>query len=196
MIASKDRGYYFTAEEYLQLESMSSIKHEYRQGLVYAMAGAKKAHITIVSNLSGLFFNHLRGVRDCAYYATDIKVKFLEGDGFYYPDVAVTCDARDQAINSVFIQHPKLIIEVLSDSTGAFDRGEKFLDYQTILELEEYVLVHQKRMLVECFWRSPDGEWLEQTYRAGDEVRFESVKFACPIESLYEKAEQFLKDQD
>ncbi len=156
-----------------------------RQGPVY-----------IVSNLSGLFFNHLRGVRDCVSYATDIKVKFLEGDGFYYPDVAVTCDARDQATNSVFIQHPKLIIEVLSDSTKAFDRGEKFLDYQTILELEEYVLVHQKQMLVECFWRSPDGKWIKQLYCAGDEVELRSIGFSCPIESLYEKAEQFLENKD
>jgi len=193
MIASKSRGPYFTPEEYLQLEHTSPIKHEYKQGLVYAMAGAKKAHITIVSNLSGLLFSHLRGVRDYVSYSTDIKVKFLEGDGFYYPDVVVTCDARDQVTNSVFIQHPKLIIEVLSDSTKAFDRGEKLADYRTIPELEEYVLVHQKRILVECFRRSHDDRWLDQTYRACDEIKFKSIGFTCPVEFLYEKAEQFLE---
>jgi len=193
MIASKSGGYYFTPEDYLQLERMSPIKHEYRNGLVYAMAGAKKAHIAIVSNLSGLLFNHLRSVRDCVAYATDIKVKFLEGDGFYYPDVAVTCDERDQATNSVFIQHPKLLIEVLSDSTKAFDRGEKFLDYQTIPELEEYVLVHQKQVIVERFWKVSGGQWLEQRYYADDRIEFKSIGFACPIEFLYEKAEQFLE---
>ncbi len=157
------------------------------------MAGAKKAHIAIVSNLSGLLFNHLRGVRSCIAYATDIKVKFLEGDGYYYPDLAVTCDKRDQTSDSVFIQHPELIIEVLSDLTKDFDRGEKFLDYKTILELEEYVLVHQKQILVERFWLGLDGLWLEQTYKAGEEIQFASIGFACPIEFLYEKAEQFLE---
>ena len=68
MIASKSRGPYFTPEEYLQLEKESPIKHEYRQGLVFAMAGAKKAHIAIVGNLSGLLFNHFRNVEDQGYF--------------------------------------------------------------------------------------------------------------------------------
>ena len=192
MIASKSRGPYFTPEEYLQLEKESSIKHEYRQGLVFAMAGAKKAHITIVGNLSGLLFNHLRNNEDCAYYANDMKVHFLAGDAFYYPDVVVTCDERDQSSNDVFIQHPKLIVEVLSDSTEAFDRGDKFADYKTIPELEEYVLIHQNQILVERFWRRTSGFWLAQTYQTGAKVELVSIGFSCPIEALYEKVGQFL----
>ncbi len=195
MIASKSSGPYFTPEEYLQLERESSVKHEYRQGLVFAMAGAKKAHVAIVGNLSGLLFNHLRGSGDCVTYATDIKVEFLEGSIYYYPDLAVTCEKRDQASNSALIQHPKLIIEVLSDSTEAFDRGEKFSDYKNILELEEYALVHQKQVLVERFWRKASGLWLAQTYRVGEKVELASIGFTCPIDFLYEKAEQFLEDQ-
>lgn len=195
MIASKSRGPYFTPEEYLQLEQESDIKHEYRQGLVFAMAGAKKAHVIIAGNLSGLLFGHLRGKRECSVYASDIKVKFLEGSAFYYPDVTVTCDPRDQTENSLFIQHPKLIIEVLSNSTAAFDRGDKFEDYKSIPELEEYVLVHQKQMLVERFWRRAENLWVAQTYSQGSAIELVSVGFSCPIEFLYEKAEQFLEVQ-
>jgi Uma2 family endonuclease len=194
MIASKSRGPYFTPEEYLQLEKESAIKHEYRQGLVFAMAGAKKAHITIVGNLSGLLFNHFRNNEDCTYYANDMKVQFLEGDVYYYPDVVVTCDERDQPSNDVFIRHPKVIVEVLSDSTEAFDRGDKFADYKTIPELEEYVLIHQHQILVERFWRRASGLWLAQTYQAGTTVELVSIGFSCSIEALYEKVGRFLKE--
>ena len=194
MIASKSRGPYFTQEEYLQLEKESSIKHEYRQGLVFAMAGAKKAHIAIVGNLSGLLFNHFRNDEDCTYYANDMKVRFLEGDTFYYPDVVVTCDERDQSSNDVFIQQPKMIVEVLSDSTEAFDRGDKFADYKTIPELEEYVLIHQNQILVERFWRQTSGLWLAQTYQAGEKVELVSIGFSCPVEAFYEKIERFLNE--
>ena len=77
MIASKSRGPYFTPEQYLQLERESTIKHEYKQGLVFAMMGEKKSHITIVGNVSGLFFNHFRGNENCFFYANDVKVRFL-----------------------------------------------------------------------------------------------------------------------
>ncbi|MEL6469850.1 MAG: Uma2 family endonuclease [Cyanobacteria bacterium J06614_10] len=195
MIASKSRGPYFTPAEYLQLEQASDIKHEYRQGLVFAMSGAKKAHVVITSNVSGLLFSHLRQQRNCVVYSTDIKVCFSADSIYYYPDVVVTCDERDQADNTTFIRHPKLIIEVLSNSTEAFDRGEKFEDYKAIPELEEYVLIHQKQMLVERFWKRSPSLWVAQSYQPGEQVQFTSVGFSCPIEFLYEKAEQFLEVQ-
>ena len=125
-----------------------------------------------------------------------MKVQFLEGDVFYYPDVVVTCDERDQSSNDVFVQHPKLICrdEVLSDSTEAFDRGDKFADYKTIPELEEYVLIHQDQILVERFWRRTSGLWLAQTYQAGTTVDLVSIGFSCAIEALYEKVRRFLKE--
>lgn len=88
--------------------------------------------------------------------------------------------------------HPKLIIEVLSDSTEAFDRGDKFADYKTIAELEEYVLVHQKQVLVERFQRKSDNLWIPQIYRTGDTVGFDSIGFSCAIATLYENLEQLL----
>lgn len=196
MIASRSRGHYFTPEEYLKLEASSSIKHEHRYGLVFAVAGAKKAHVTIVGNLSGLLFNHLRNQDNCVSYASDIKVEFLNEGVYYYPDLAVSCDERDLTSNNTFIKHPKLIIEVLSDSTEAFDRGEKFTDYKNITELEEYILVHQRQILVERFWRQSNSLWLAQTYRAGEKVEFSSIEFTCPIEFLYEKAQRFLAPEE
>ncbi|MGC1306938.1 MAG: Uma2 family endonuclease [Phormidesmis sp.] len=196
MIASKSQGPYFTPEEYLQFERRSpTVKHEYRQGLVIAMAGAKKPHVTIMKNLSGLLFNHF-GSSDsgCEFYVADMKVKVLEGEDYYYPDLVVTCDKSDQFVDNDFIEHPKLIIEILSDSTEAFDRGDKFADYKTIPELEEYVLVHQRQMLVERYLRK--GElWVTQTYKTNDFIELMSIEFGCPIAFLYRGAEQFLESK-
>ena len=179
---------YFTPEEYLEIERMSPIKHEYLQGQIVAMAGASKAHVIITGNLSALLVNHLRG-KGCISYAVDMKVRLPELNYFYYPDLTVTCDDRDRVSDEDFILHPKLIIEVLSDSTEAFDRGDKFSDYKSVAELEEYVLVHQKQVLVERFQRKSDNLWLPQAYRAGEQVMFESIGFMCNIELLYENLE-------
>ncbi|MFG6104852.1 Uma2 family endonuclease [Leptothoe sp. EHU-05/26/07-4] len=180
---------YFTPEEYLEIERVSPIKHEYLQGQIVAMAGATKAHVIITGNLSALLVNHLRGT-GCISYAVDMKVRLPELNLFYYPDLAVTCDDRDRVSDEDFILHPKLIIEVLSDSTEAFDRGDKFSDYKSVAELEEYVLVHQKQVLVERFQRKSDNLWLPQVYRVGEQVEFESIGFMCNIETLYENLEQ------
>ncbi|MDV3351654.1 Uma2 family endonuclease [Leptothoe sp. LEGE 181152] len=180
---------YFTPEEYLEIERVSPIKHEYLQGQIVAMAGATKAHVILTGNLSALLVNHLRGT-DYISYAVDMKVRLPELNLFYYPDLAVTCDDRDRVSDEDFILHPKLIIEVLSDSTEAFDRGDKFSDYKSVAELEEYVLVHQKQVLVERFQRKSDNLWLPQVYRVGKQVEFESIEFRCAIADLYENLNQ------
>lgn len=180
---------YFTPEGYLELERLSPIKHEYLQGQVVAMAGASKAHVIITGNLSALLNTHLRG-SGCLTYATDMKVRVPALNLFYYPDLAVTCDERDLNAEEDFILHPKLIIEVLSDTTEAFDRGDKFADYKAIAELEEYVLVHQQQVLVEQFQRRTDNLWVPKAYRAGDTLELSSVSVTCPIAALYENLAQ------
>ena len=137
-----------------------------------AMAGASKAHVIITGNLSALLVNHLRGT-GCIPYTTDMKVRLPTANLFYYLDLAVTCDDRDRRSDEDFILHPKLIIEVLSDSTEAFDRGDKFADYKSISELTEYILIHQKQVLVERFQRKSDNLWLPQVYRARGHDRIE-----------------------
>jgi Uma2 family endonuclease len=180
---------YFTPEDYLELERLSLIKHEYFQGQVVAMAGASKAHVIITGNLSALLNNHLRG-SGCIVYATDMKVRVPSLNLFYYPDLAVTCDKRDLKVDQDFILHPKLIIEVLSDTTEPFDRGNKFTDYKVIEALEEYVLIHQRQVLVEKFQRRSNALWMSEIYRAGEMLELTSVSLICPIEALYENIAQ------
>ncbi len=192
MTVSKSHAY-FTPEDYLAIERISPIKHEYLQGQMVAMAGASKAHVIITGNLSALLVNHLRGT-GCLPYTSDMKVRLPALNLFYYPDLAVTCDDRDRRSDEDFILHPKLIIEVLSDSTEAFDRGDKFAAYKAIPELTEYVLIHQKQVLVERFQRQADNLWMPQIARAGNTVEFTSISFsfAFAIETLYENVAQLV----
>ncbi|MBD1921946.1 Uma2 family endonuclease [Microcoleus sp. FACHB-831] len=178
--------FYVSVEDYLEGERVSPIKHEYRRGQVYAMGGAKKPHVIIASNLVRRLGNHLND-SNCVVLSSDIKVRIEAADCFYYPDVTVTCDERERTSTEDFILYPSLVIEVLSNSTAAFDRGEKFADYQTLETLREYVLVSQSEMKVECFRLNEEGKWVSETYVSGDEVYLASVDFRCPISSIYQK---------
>jgi Uma2 family endonuclease len=176
---------YLTPEEYLQFESKSDIKHEYIDGYIYAMAGALDSHVTIAGNLFALLRNHVRG-SGCRVYIADMKARIESLNRFYYPDVMVTCDPRDQE-TPAYKRFPTLIVEVLSNSTEAFDRGDKFADYQLIETLEEYIVINTKRQRVECFRRNSQGLWVLQTYTAEKETfRFNSIDFEGKMAELYE----------
>ncbi len=150
MIASPNPP--LSIDDYLQLEAQSTIKHEYIDGEVYAMAGASDIHVTIALNLAALLRSHVRGT-GCRVYIADMKARIEARNHFYYPDVMVTCDPQDQE-TSDYKRFPKLVVEVLSDSTEAFGRGDKFADYQAIATLEEYVLINTRHRRVECFRRN------------------------------------------
>jgi Uma2 family endonuclease len=177
-------------EQYLEAEKTSPIKHEYVNGEIYSMAGASDAHGTIVANLTTLLRPQLRGT-PCRLYPTDMKVKSGSRNRYYYPDLLVTCDPRDRESN-YFKQYPKLIIEVLSSSTEAFDRGDKFDDYSDIATLEEYVLVSQKHHRIDCFRRNPAGIWFLRRYRLGDQLVLESIGFRAEVAQVYEDFEGFV----
>jgi Uma2 family endonuclease len=185
MLISKN-NFYISPEEYLEGERVSPIKHEYRRGHVYAMTGAKKPHIIIGSNLVRLLGNHMLNT-PCLVLSSDIKVRLEEANCYYYPDVAVTCDERDTSTTEDFILYPSLVVEVLSPSTAAFDRGDKFADYQTSPSLQEYVLITQSEIKIECFRLNAEGNWVSQTYRQGDRVEFVSANFSCAISEIYQK---------
>lgn len=180
------KPFYISPEDYLEGEEVSPIKHEYRQGQVYAMVGAKKPHIVIAGNFHNLLNDHLADT-PCLVLTSDIKVRLEEANCYYYPDVAVTCDEREINSTDNFILYPILVIEVLSKSTEAFDRGEKFSDYQTSPLLQEYVLINQSQMRVECFRLSESGNWVSQIYESGDEVYLASIDFRCNIAGIYRK---------
>jgi Uma2 family endonuclease len=183
MIADRTQNY-ISPEEYLKLEELSQIKHEYIQGEIYAMAGASDAHVTVAGNLFALLRNHIRG-SGCRVYMSDMKARIESKNIYYYPDVMVTCDERDRAFQS-FKKYPFLIIEVLSDGTEGFDRGDKFADYQELETLQEYVLISQKRQRVECFRRNAEGLWVLQSYTQGSEVYLASVDFRASMDAIYE----------
>jgi Uma2 family endonuclease len=185
MFVSKN-NFYISPEEYLEGERVSPIKHEYRRGHVYAMTGAKNPHTIISSNLIRLLGNHLLNM-PCLVLTCDIKVRLEEANCYYYPDVAVTCDERDTSSMEDFILYPSLIIEVLSSSTASFDRGDKFVDYQTASSLQEYVLITQSEIKIECFRLNESGNWVSQIYGQGDTVEFISANFSCAISEIYQK---------
>ncbi len=183
MVVSKS-NIYISPEEYLEGEKISLVKHEYIQGQVYAMAGASDAHNLITTNFLVLLKTHLRG-KGCLPYSGDMKAQIDARDIYYYPDILVTCDPRDRS-SEYFKRYPCLIIEVLSDSTEAFDRGDKFADYRHLETLQEYVLIKQDQLSVDCFRRNEQGRWELYAFTEGDEVELKSINFSCAIASLYE----------
>ncbi|ACB53241.1 hypothetical protein cce_3893 [Crocosphaera subtropica ATCC 51142] len=178
--------FYISPELYLKGERVSPIKHEYRKGQVYAMVGAKKPHVVLGINLATLLNLHLID-SPCLVLNSDIKVRLEAANCYYYPDVAVVCDEKEINSTDDFILYPILVIEVLSKSTEAFDRGDKFIDYQTCPTLQEYILVHQDQMKIECYSRNESGVWLEKIYNQGDEVMFSSIDYSLEIEEIYRK---------
>ncbi len=145
-----------TPAEYLEIERKAETKSEYIDGRMYAMSGASEAHNIITLNIGSELRSQLRG-RPCRAYVADMRVKVSATGAYTYPDVVAVCGERqleDEHVDT--LQNPTVIIEVLSRSTEAFDRGEKFFHYGQIESLQEYVLVAQDRIHVDHYVR--DGE--------------------------------------
>jgi Uma2 family endonuclease len=183
MIANPNATY-VSIEAYLKAEQDSPVKHEYRWGQVYAMAGASNTHVLISGNLLAMLRNHIRG-SGCRIYMADTKVNIEAIETYYYPDLAVSCDDQDKTFRD-FLRYPCLIVEVLSATTEAFDRGDKFEDYRRLTSLQEYVLVSQTRKRIECFRRNTEGQWVLYPYGDLDEIYFASLDFRCAIAAVYE----------
>lgn len=173
----------FSPQEYLQLEQQSPNRHEYRYGLVYAMAGGTDNHDRLALNLLTFINLHLGDHSTCRFYSGNVKVCYQD-DLYYYPDAFVTCDPRDRA-DRLLKRYPKLIVEVLSPSTQVFDQGTKFEDYQQIDSLEEYVLISQFEPSVECRRRTEQNIWETETYGPGDRLVLKSIGLEMAIADLY-----------
>jgi Uma2 family endonuclease len=193
MIAYPDH-FYLAPEEYLQAEEQNLLKHEYIDGQVYAMAGASDSHVTIVGNLFALLRNHVRGSR-CRVFMSDMKARIESLNIYYYPDVMVTCDDRDREL-TIYKRYPCLIVEVLSQSTEGFDRGDKFADYQQLDTLREYVLISTHRQRVDCFRRNTEGLWVLHSYLTNSEIALTSIDFKIAIADLYEDVSLEAIDKD
>lgn len=172
---------YITANEYLEGEKLSEIRHEYIDGEVYAMAGATVRHYRLVKQLGNILERHLENT-DCEVFIVDMKTKANDYI-YYYPDVVVTCEKLTDEQD--FISKPQLIIEVLSPSTAQKDKREKLVAYKMIESLQEYAIVWQDEMRVELHRRKNEG-WLTFFYtQAEDEVEFASIEFQTTVAEIY-----------
>ena len=177
-----------TAEEYLEFERGSDIKHEFYNGRIYAMAGAKRRHNVIALNIGSEIREHLKG-RDCEAYPSDMRV-FVPRFGLYtYPDVSVVCgkpEFQDAVLDTLL--NPVLLIEILSDSTESYDRGKKFQHYRSIESLQEYVLVSQNEARIEKYIRQGDGFWvLSEAVGVDSSITFESIDCPISLAEVYDK---------
>jgi Uma2 family endonuclease len=179
-----------TPEEYLAIERAAETKSGYFAGEIFLMAGASERRNLIVANLVGeLRFQFKK--RACKVYPSDMRVR-IEKTGFYtHADVTVVCkkpefedDRNDTLLN------PTLLIEVLSDSTEAYDRGKKFEHYRTLNSLTDYLLVAQDNHRVDYYVRQPDGKWLFSAFtNLQDIIEISSIECALPLSEIYDKVE-------
>lgn len=185
MVVRPSQPHSMTVDEWRELEQRShDVKHEYIDGQVYAMAGGSLAHGHISTRVIRQLEEGL-GKRSCMVYNSDVAAR-LSSKRYTYPDATVTCDQRDRPSKQLReIQTPCVVIEVLSDSTEAYDRGEKFGYYRECSAVQEYVLVNTRRQLVEVYRRTQE-EWILHVYKPGDEVVLTSIDVHFPLAALYE----------
>ena len=185
MIAVPNKDHYFSPEEYFAWEAQQLEKYELINGRVYAMTGGTQNHSAIKLNLASLIRGYLRG-KPCRVFNSDLKVNILYTSNYTYPDLSVTCDPRDRE-HSLYITYPCVIVEVLSPTTEAYDRGKKFARYRRNPHLIDYVLVSSEEMAIDIYHKNEVGDWLILSYRAGDTVEFKSINLKVPIEQIYEE---------
>lgn len=173
---------WISEEDYLQGELVCETKHEYVGGQVYAMAGASRNHERISSNVHGEIRSHLKE-KPCEAFGSDMKVK--AGNNFFYPDVMVVCEEKNQP--EYYTESPVLIVEVLSKSTRRMDETTKRLAYFDVPGLQEYVLIEQDIVDVEICRRN--NGWVSEHYFMGDEVHFKSIELKLSVEEIYARVE-------
>jgi Uma2 family endonuclease len=174
-------------ESFLDWEMAQPERHFFYRGEVFAMVGVRQAHAHVALNVGAAFKSALRGT-PCRAFVADMKLRIDRADALFYPDVMVTCDARDKT-TPLYLSQPKLIVEVLSDSTAAFDRGAKFVAYRMIDTLEEYVLVDIDARRVEAFRRNATGRWELFEFLGEAPVEFASIGVTVDAATLYENVE-------
>ncbi|WP_438011453.1 Uma2 family endonuclease [Sorangium sp. So ce321] len=171
--------------EYLEQERASPTKHEFLNGEIFAMAGGTPEHARLCASVGAELRTHLRG-RPCAVYSADLRVRVQATGLSTYPDVSVVCgklerdlEDKDAALN------PSVLVEVLSDSSEAYDRGQKFAHYRHIPSLREYVLVSQHEPRIEVFHRNEDDSWTLREARAGQGAHLEAIGCTLSVDEVY-----------
>jgi len=183
MVLIPDKSPKLTPAEYFTWEEQQPCRHEYINGEVYAMGGGTQNHSRIALKCAVLLENHLP---DGPYrvFNSDCRVNIVDTNDYTYPDVSVSCDSRDKTTTQ-YITYPCLIIEVLSDSTEAYDRGNKFFLYRQNPQLQDYLLVSSQDVAIDLYRKNAAGRWEILNFRAGDIVELQSVNLTFPIEQVY-----------
>ena len=176
-------------DKYLRFERVADIRSEYHKGQIYAMAGASRNHNRIVTNVSTSLDIQLKS-RDCNNYSSDMRISVLNGERYLYPDIVVTCGKEEfEDDNTDILLNPIVIIEVLSPSTEAYDRGLKFMYYQAIESLQEYVLVSQSPHRVEVYHKQADGAaWGYRSFqKIPEKIEIHSISCILDTDDVYFK---------
>lgn len=180
---------YCTPDEYLARERTADAKSEYRDGQTYAMAGASRAHNLITLNIASELHTRLRG-RPCETYMSDMRVKVSRTRLYAYPDVVVVCgEPRFEEDQGENLLNPTVLIEVLSPSTEAYDRGGKFAHYRRLDSLCEYILIAQDHVHVEHYERRGE-QWLLTEFSAPEEsLNLPALNCEIPLREIYARVD-------
>jgi Uma2 family endonuclease len=175
-----------TPAEYLEAERKASTRHEYVNGTIYAMAGATRWHVLLVGALVRHLGNALAGT-SCNSGSSDLRVAIPATDAFLYPDVVIYC-GEGKWLDDKFdtLLDPIAVIEVLSPSTEAYDRGAKFQLYKKIESIRHFVFVSQDVMNIDAFERKPDGSWSYSSLTLPDQ-ELRVVDAVIPLSTIYER---------
>jgi Uma2 family endonuclease len=171
-------------ESYVRWESEQAEKHEYLAGEIFAMLGARREHAVVTLAIGSRLRAHLRGSR-CQPFVSDMNLFVAAADAYFYPDVMVSCDERDRRAEYA-IEHPVLVVEVLSDTTAAYDRGAKFAAYRKLEGLREYLLVDIDARRLELYRREADHWLLLETDAGRAPLRLQSVDLSLSIDEAFE----------
>lgn len=181
-MSSRKTEFYLSVADYLAGERESKVRHEYVDGVAYAMAGASDRHNRIALNMASRLNEHLSNDK-CETFMSDMKIK-VDPALYYYPNVAVTCD---KTIGDAYARaEPRLIVEVMSPSTERIDRHKKLRAYQRIASLQEYVLARQDEMMLEIHRRQANGEWAVEAFDdPGEQLTLASVGLTIHLGDVY-----------
>ncbi|NEQ75086.1 MAG: Uma2 family endonuclease [Okeania sp. SIO2C9] len=173
-----------TPEEYLEWEAKQEFRHEYVDGEIFPMTRENIPYNNIVLNLCSTLYPSVHQ-KSCRINLLEVKVKDGKNSRYFYPDLVITCNADDLKSRD-FIEHPTVIIEILSPSTEKYDHGDKFKYYRQIPSLQEYVLVDSKSISVEIYQRGEGKIWHYSAYTEGESITLSSIEFTSTVKVLYE----------
>ena len=182
---------YISPEDYLKMEEVSPVKHEYFDGEIFQMAGASDNHNTLAMNVAAELHQQLKK-RDCKVYQNDMRLYIEKEEIYVYPDIMVVCGKpkikKYKSLDNIL--NPVLIVEVLSSSTADYDKGAKFEQYRTIESFKEYILVSQDTKQITRYTKQKNGSWVLMDF-IGDKTEIELVSIDCKLtmDDVYDKVD-------